>query len=157
MKRNEPAEAADAASSPNPEARLVASYLLLALAGIGLISVLAARSIYDAKRHQIQDQYSDLLLSAARDLEQPLIDQSSGQGSLEGVRQAASRWFSKIPEARYAVFLPDGTLLLASDGSVPAGTGEVSPPEVQQALQPGSGVILHPRQNLQGEDALYLA
>jgi signal transduction histidine kinase len=138
-------------------ARLVASYLLAVLAGIGLITVLAGRSIYEAKRNQIEDHYSDLLLSAARDLEQPLIDQSSGQVSLEGIRQAASRWFSVIPEARYAVFQPDGKLLLASDGAGPAETGEVNPPEVQQALQPGAGVVLLPRQNSQGVNALFLA
>jgi signal transduction histidine kinase len=137
-------------------ARLVASHLLVSLAGILLLSAFAVFSIFNTTRDRIRRAYDDQLLAAARELEGPVQEFLAGDGSDGQVREVADRWFSYIPGLRYAVYRPDGTLLAAGSASLPSEFDPADDSDVQQALSRESGEGRRIQPDAQGVQTLYL-
>jgi hypothetical protein len=119
-------------------ARLILSHLLVALIGIILISAIAGQSIFNASREQVQNSYEDLAFAATNDLEQPLLDMLSGQGSPDQVRAVIDKWFSHIPDLRYSLYLPGGEPLVGSGVELPAPADPGSDPEIWTPCKPRS-------------------
>lgn len=137
-------------------ARLVASHLLVSLAGILLLSAFAVFSIFSTTRDRIRHAYDDQLLAAGRELEGPVQGLMAGGGSDGQVREVADRWFSYIPGLRYAVYRPEGTLLVASGDPLPSELEPAEYPDVQQALSRESGEGRRIQPDVQGIQTLYL-
>jgi signal transduction histidine kinase len=138
-------------------ARLIVSYLFVALVGIILISILAGRSIFQSAQDQVEDRYEDLAFVASNRLEQPLADLLAGEGAVEAVRDSLQAWFASNPEVRYAVYLPDGQPLVATGETLPPPITADSAPEVQQALIADLGQGKEIRRDERGLETLYLA
>jgi len=137
--------------------RLILSHLFVAVVGVALIAVYAGKSIFEAARHQSAHNYEELAFALTNDLERPLADLLSGQGSAQEVEAVIQRYRTNLPWLQYTIYLPDGVALLSSQDPFPPRADANTQPEVFRALEDDLGEGDRFRTNAQGIETLYLA
>lgn len=121
------------------QTRLVLSHLLVSLFSVALIAAYAGHLVFSAVRQRVEDEYGDLVLSAAHDLEGALVDYRSGKTTDEPVRQVIAHVFANRPEVHYTLYLPDGVPLVDSLGTLPPPVTQQNAPELWEALTEQNG------------------
>ena len=139
------------------QARLILSHLLVSLISIVVISIYSAGVLYNALYSQVRFQYEEVGQIALNDLEKPFIAYTSGVASEAEVQGVLSRLVSSHPGFHFTIYLPDGSPVIDSSGSLPAPAQSASEPEVWDALQDDLGKGNRTGKDAAGTQRLYLA
>jgi signal transduction histidine kinase len=121
------------------QTRLIISHLIVSLASIIAVAAFAGNSIFVSARQDMHNRLEDLAFVASNNLENPMFLLVTEQSDQSLVQQRLDRMMAIHPEVYYAVFLVDGTPLLAKGNqSIPLADAN-NAPEVIQALQDERG------------------
>jgi signal transduction histidine kinase len=139
------------------QARLILSHLLVSLISIVIISVYAGGVLYNAFYSQVRYQYEDVGQAALNDLETPFITYITGTASAGEVQDVLSRLVASHRDFHFTIYLPDGSPVVDSSGTLPPPAQPASEPEVWAALQNQMGKSDRTGEDEQGAQRLYLA
>lgn len=143
--------------SPSLRTRLALSHLFVALVILVVMSVFAGQYIYRAVHKETEHRLEELAYAAVTALELPVIELSAGGKDLAAVINVTDTLFANEKELVYAIYWPDGTLILRnSPGFVEAASSE-NAPELWQAMQNATGKSELTRQDLGGNDLFMIA
>jgi signal transduction histidine kinase len=121
------------------QARLILSHLLVSLISVALIASYAGYILISSARLQVLNRYKELIHAAANETEGVFVDFRTGQASDEQLHQTLVHAFANRPEVHYTIYLPDGSPLLDSSGTLPPPATPQDAPELWQALNTQSG------------------
>ena len=121
------------------QARLILSHLLVSLISVALIASYAGYILISSARLQVLNRYKELIHAAANEMEGVFVDYRAGQASEEQLRQPLAHAFANRPEVHYTIFLPDGSPVIDSLGTLPPPATPQTSPELWQALNAESG------------------
>lgn len=122
------------------------------------MSLFAGSAILNAARNEAEQNLDTIALSTSNSLEEPVRELLYGPGNLLKIQQILLQLNFTNPGLLYAVYDPEGTLLLSSETQDPASiSSDNLPEEIQQALQSEEGRGSSTRVDEQGILTLYVA
>lgn len=144
-------------SSASLQTRLVLSHLLVSLISIILMSSFAGSAILNAARNELELNLDTIAITASTSLEDPMREIIFGQGTLLKAQQIILQLRAAHPELHFTIYSFDGTPLLDSTTENLQAPQEENINEIWEALRSEEGQGTITRQNLQGENAFYVA
>ena len=139
------------------QTRLVLSHLLVALVSITVISAIAGRSIFTAAREEVAHNLEDLAFALSNALELPVEEVLAGKAESSLVASSISSLLASRPNLDYAIYWPDGSLLLDRNGTAEKQVSPESAPEIWDAINSDIGEGETSRIDAQGEEIYYVA
>jgi len=139
------------------QTRLVLSHLLVALVSITVLSAIAGRSIFNAAREEVAHNLEDLAFALSNALELPVEEVQAGRAESSLVSSSIANLLVSRPNLDYAIYWPDGTLLVDRNGTAEEQITPETAPEVWRAINDDIGEGEFSRFNEQGQEFYYVA
>jgi two-component system, OmpR family, sensor kinase len=143
--------------APSLQTRLVLSHLLVALVSITVLSAIAGRSIFTAAREEVAHNLEDMAFALSNALELPIVEVQAGRAENSLVSSSISSLLASRPNLDYAIYWPDGSLLLDRSGTAEQLITPDTAPEIWNAIRSEIGQGDISRINEQGEEIFYVA
>ena len=143
--------------APSLQTRLVLSHLLVALVSITVLSAIAGRSIFNSAREEVAHNLEDLAFALSNALELPVEEVRAGRAESSLVSSSISNLLASRPNLDYAIYWPDGSLLLDRNNTAEKQISPETDPEVWGAMNSEIGEGEFSRVNSQGEEIYYVA
>ena len=121
------------------------------------MAVFTGRYIFQAANYELEHNLQDLAITAANAIELPIQEASEGRVQPEFIREMLTRLFADNQDIQFAVYYPDGRLLIGSDAELPPNAERANAPEVIEALESDIGRGVNLRKNQKGETLMYMA
>lgn len=141
---------------PSLQTRLVLSHLLVALVSITVLSAIAGRSIFNAAREEVVHNLQDLAFALSNALELPVEEVQSGRAESSLVSTSIASLLSSRPNLDYAIYWPDGRLMIDRNGTAEKQITPDNNPEIWTAINSDIGEGEFSRINEQGEEIYYV-
>lgn len=138
-------------------ARLVISHLLVSIISIILMAAFAGRSIYQNAISEVEHSLQGLAFAAGNALELPIQELRAGRVEPDFIKDMLAQMFADSPDIGYTVFNPDGTPIADSNETLPPNATLTNAPEVIEALENDTGRGVSIRDNISGEEMIFLA
>ncbi len=139
------------------QTRLVLSHLLVTLVSITVLSAIAGRSIFNAAREEVAHNMEDLAFALSNALELPVEAVQAGRAENSLVSNSLTGLLASRPNLDYAIYWPDGTLLVDRSGTAEKLITPGTAPEVWEAINSEIGEGEISRIDDQGEEIYYVA
>jgi heavy metal sensor kinase len=143
--------------TPSLQTRLALSHLLVALVSITVLSAIAGRSIFNAAREEVAHNLEDLAFALSNALELPLEEVQAGRAESSLVSSSIASLLASRPNLDYAIYWPDGRLLIDRNGTAEKQITSDNNPEIWEAINNEIGEGEFSRINEQGEEIYYVA
>lgn len=119
------------------QARLILSHLLVSIVSIALVSIYSGNILFNVIRRQVEQEYENLAMVLASDLEKPMSDFSAGDLTISDIEVVVSQFLEDESGVRYSLYLPDGEPLLDYSGALPPAISSTTHPELWRAVEEG--------------------
>lgn len=143
--------------SPSLKTRLVLSHLFVALVALILLSIFAGRYISAAVHKNVEHRLVELAYAAVTALEVPITELSEGGADLSALSNVTNTLLSDEKDLQYAIYWPDGAVILRNSTSLPELATPDNAPELWEALQNDTGKAELERLDLDGREIFMTA
>lgn len=137
--------------------RLVLSHLLVSVLSVFLISLFAANAILTASQAEVKHNLEDLAFAVSNSLEARFEEVENRESDFNIVKMELARLLANHPELQYTLYLPDGTPIADSSGTLPANSNAGGAPDALDALHNETGQSQTVLRNPQGESIYFIS